>query len=347
MSEENNNQQNVVHHHHHHRHHRRKKHVGRIIAIVIGVIVLGVALAAGYVYRNMRSATTAMYNPVSKTTKSNSGRNLSDLLDQKKPINLLLLGVDTGADGRKTSSYKGLTDLMAFVTINPSSKKTSVITIARDSRVNLPDYPQYSPIKLNSAYSLGGVSETIKTLDKYYSVPIDGYALVNWGSTMKIITKMGGVDVTSPLTFNNMGYSFEKGKTYHLSGQKALAFVQLRHGDPRQDYGRQERERLVLMAALKKSMSYQTILNSKFMNSLGNSVQTDITMGEMVDIALNYRKATDNVVSDYAQGTSSEIDNQKYGDMEVEIMSTKERQRISNKIRNELGLKNVTVYKEN
>ncbi|MGZ1192287.1 LCP family protein, partial [Lactobacillus delbrueckii subsp. bulgaricus] len=38
--------------------------------------------------------------------------------------------------------------------------------------------------------------------------------------------------------------------------------------------------------------------------------------------------------------------NQRFGNMEVEIMSTKERQRISNNIRQTLGIKNVNVYKE-
>ena len=133
---------------------------------------------------------------------------------------------------------------------------------------------------------------------------------------------------------------------YHISGKKALAFVQLRHGDPRQDYGRQERERLVMMAPIKKSVSYKTILNSSFMQSLGDSMQTDLSMNDMIKLAMNYQGVTDNVKSDYAQGKSSSVNNQRFGNMEVEIMSTKERQRISNNIRQTLGIKNVNVYKE-
>jgi LCP family protein required for cell wall assembly len=334
-----------VHHHHHHR--RRKRHIGRWIAGIVGALLLAALLVIGYAYRNARDAATTMYTPVSKSTKSNKNRSsLDKILDAKKPVNLLILGTDTGAEGRSVKNYQGLTDLMMFVTVNPSKKQTRVTTIARDSKVNLPDYPEVSPIKLNSAYSLGGVSETIKTLDKYYSVPIDGYVLVNWESTMKIITKMGGVDVISPLTFDNMGYFFKKGQMYHISGKKALSFVQLRHGDPRQDYGRQERERLVMMAAIKKSVSYKTILNSAFMQSLGDSMQTDLSLNDMIKLAMNYQGATDNVKSDYAQGKSSSVNNQRFGNMEVEIMSTKERQRISNNIRQTLEIKNVNVYKE-
>lgn len=303
--------QSRVHHHHHHHHRRRKRHIGCWIAEIVGVLLLTVLLVIGYAYKNARDAATTMYTPVSKSTKSNKNRSsLDKILDAKKPVNLLILGTDTGAEGRSVKNYHGLTDLMMFVTVNPSKKHTLVTTIARDSKVNLPDYPEVSPIKLNSAYSLGGV------------------------------------DVISPLTFDNMGYSFKKGQMYHISGKKALAFVQLRHGDPRQDYGRQERERLVMMAAIKKSVSYKTILNSSFMQSLGDSMQTDLSMNDMIKLAMNYQGVTDNVKSDYAQGKSSSVNNQRFGNMEVEIMSTKERQRISNNIRQTLGIKNVDVYKE-
>ena len=82
------------------------------------------------------------------------------------------------------------------------------------------------------------------------------------------------------------------------------------------------------------------------MQSLGNSVQTDLTLNQMIKLATNYRGATATIKSDYAQGRSSSVNNQKFGDMEVEIMTTKERQRISNNIRKTLGIKTVNVYKE-
>jgi hypothetical protein len=101
-----------------------------------------------------------------------------------------------------------------------------------------------------------------------------------------------------------------------------------------------------MMAAIKKSVSYKTILNSSFMQSLGDSMQTDLSLNDMIKLAMNYQGSTDNVKSDYAQGKSSSVNNQRFGNMEVEIMSTKERQRISNNIRQTLGIKNVNVYKE-
>lgn len=326
---------------HKHRHRRHsKKRFWQIFGVVIGIVVIAGLIFAGMIYKNLRDTTTNMYTPVAKNTKSNKGRNLDDLLKAKKPINILLLGTDTGAMNRH---WKGRTDTIMMLAINPSKQKTTIVSIPRDSRAVLPDFKKYSPIKINSAYTLGGVSETIKTLDKYYSVPIDGYILINMGGLKKAIDQVGGVTVTSPLTFDNMGYHFEKGKTYHMMGKQALAFAQLRHGDPNQDYGRQDRDRRIVQGLLKSSVSVNTLLNTEFLKSISNQMQTDLTMGQMAKIGLDYRKATDNTVTDHAQGTSTMINNVRYGQMELEVISKKERQRVSNELRSQLELKPVTV----
>ncbi|TSO25667.1 LCP family protein [Lactobacillus sp. LL6] len=337
---EDNKQKNVQHHHHHHRHHRRRRKFWRIFWIVIGVVVVAGIFVAGMMYKNLRDTTNSMYTPVAKSTTSNKGRNLDDLLKEKKPINILLLGIDTGAMNRH---WKGRTDTIMMMSINPKKGTTDIVSIPRDSAAIFPDFKSYGVTKINSAYTLGGVSETIKTLDKYYSVPIDGYILINMGALPKAIDQVGGIEVTSPLTFDNMGYHFEKGKTYHLNGKKALAFAQLRHGDPRQDYGRQDRDRRIVMGLLKKSVSPTTLLNTKFLNSIADEMQTDLTMNQMYKIGMDYRKATENVTPDHAQGVSKETNNVKFGVMEIEVISQKERQRVSDKLRKALDLSTTTV----
>lgn len=166
------------------------------------------------------------------------------------------------------------------------------------------------------------------------------------GGLEKAIDQVGGVDVTSPLTFDNQGFSFKKGKTYHMNGKKALAFVQLRHGDPMQDYGRQVRNRLLVMALLKKSISPSTLVNNSFLNSISNEMQTDLTMEQMYKIGMDYRRATNNLSQDHAQGTSKMTDNPKFGQMEIEVISQEERQRISDKIRSTLDINKVQVNEE-
>lgn len=316
------------HHHHHHRHHRRKVMM-RVIWALIGILALVALFFVGMAWRNVRVATNTMYSPSGIKT------DLPKKLAAKKPINVLLLGTDTGALGR---SYKGRTDTIMMMTVNPQQKKTTIVSLPRDMKVNLPDYADESPAKINAAYTYGGVKETIKTIQKYYQVPIDGYLLVNMGGLEKAINQVGGVEVTSPLTFDYEGYHFTKGKTYHMDGDKALAFSRMRYDDPDGDYGRQKRQRIIIMALLKKTASYKAILNQKFLNSIASESQTDFSLSDMTKVALDYRNATKTVKSDHAQGRSQNIDGQSF-----EVVPSNEMQRISNEIRTALGLNTVNL----
>ena len=342
MDENKNN--NVKKKHHRHHHHRRLRKFWWWLCGIIGVLFIAAVLVGGFMYKNLRDAANSSYSPVAKTNQSNKNRaKLDKLLDEKKPINILLLGTDTGAMGR---DYKGRTDTIMMVSINPKTNQTKIVSIPRDMKAKLPGYSEDGFTKINAAYAEGGVTETIKTLDKYYSVPIDGYILVNMEGLVKGVDQVGGIDVVSPLTFENMGYKFVKGHKYHLNGKKALAFTQTRHGDPNNDYGRQDRERRVIVALLKKSVSPTTLLNQKFMNSMASNMQTDLTMGQMMKIAMNYRKATDHTSTDHAQGKGQMIDTPRFGQMEEEFINQKERQRVSNEIRANLGLNKTTVVED-
>lgn len=316
-------------HHHHHHHRRHKHHWLRWLWVLIGVAFVIAVIFAAMAWRNLRDATNGMYS-----SSGVSGRSISSVLKQKKPISILLLGTDTGALGR---TEKGRTDTIMMMTINTQTNKTTIVSLPRDMKVDLPDYPDYSPAKINSAYTYGGVKETIKVIKEQFGIPVDAYLLVNMGSMEKAIDQVDGIDVKSPLTFTYEGYSFKKGKTYHMDGKEALAFSRMRYDDPDGDYGRQSRQRLIIVALIKESASYKSVLNRKFLQTLSGGMQTNLTFSNMTQLALNYRDAT-KVVQDYASGTSDDEDGVSY-----QQVSYNERQRISNLIRQSLGLQTKTL----
>ncbi len=265
---------------------------------------------AGVAWHNLKTTTGDMYNSAG-IVKS---RDANKVLAQERSVSILLLGTDTGALGR---SYKGRTDTMMIMTLNPQKKTTTIVSLPRDMKVNLPDYPEDSPAKINAAYAFGGVKESVKTVQEHFDVPIDYYVLVNMGGMEKAINQVGGVDVKSPLTFDYERAHFQKGKTYHLNGSNALKFSRMRYDDPQGDYGRQQRQRIVIMALLKKSVS--------------NSSQTDLTFSDMLKLAQNYRGTNAKIVQDHAQGRGQNEDGQAF-----EVVLTSEQQRITNLLKNSL-----------
>ena len=237
---------------------KKKRHIVRnIILAIIAILVILTGVFAATAVHNLKSTTNNMY----QKSGANDSRNASSILKDKKPVSILIMGTDTGALGRH---YKGRTDTMMIMTINPKTNKTTLLSIPRDMEVNLPDFPQYSPAKINSAYTYGGVKEAINSVESHFKIPIDYYFLINMGGLEKAINDVGGVTVTSPLTFSYLGANFVKGQAQHMDGSTALKFTRMRYQDPRGDYGRQERQRLVITALLKKSISPTTVLNKDF-----------------------------------------------------------------------------------
>ena len=309
-----------------------RRHWGKKAFWILILVLLVIAIIfGGLAWFNAKQTSDQMFT----SSGANKKRNAQKVLAQKRPVSILLLGTDTGDLGR---TYKGRTDTIMVMTINLQTKKTTLMSIPRDMKVNLPDYADESPAKINAAYAYGGTKETINTVQKYFNIPIDFYALVNMAGMKQAINQVGGVTVTSPLTFTYEGYSFTKGVPEHMNGTKALKFCRMRYDDPQGDYGRQQRQKMVIMALLKKSASYKTVLNQKFLKTISKNAKTDLTFNDMITLAKSYRKATKNIQQGHAQGTDDGSDGQSFQDV-----SYNERQRVSNTLRKNLGLDPVSL----
>jgi LCP family protein required for cell wall assembly len=329
----------------------RKRRIRGAILFVIAVIVLIVGMLFGVAYNKTKNAIDGSYQETGLTKE----RNVSKVIKQGKPFSILLLGTDTGELDRK---YKGRTDSLMLVTVNPDKEKVTIMSLPRDSVIAPVGYEEEFPQKLNSAYEYGSAKTTIQTIQKWLNVPIDYYALVNMGGLEKVIDQMNGIKVKSPLTFgynpytaHNDGdyiYNFTKGsstftlnakgqiKTYKkMDGQAALAFSRMRYDDPQGDYGRQKRQRMVLQTIVDDAKSNPTkLINQKFLNTLSDSTQTDLTFGDMLTVASRYLSAAKTIKQDNAQGTEVNLTSGS-----SELISQDEKQRVTNVLRKSLGLK--------
>jgi LCP family protein required for cell wall assembly len=309
------------------RSHVKKSHTVRnTILIVLAVILLGGAIFGIRKYQNIKNAVDGTYTSAGIKKQ----RNTDSQMSSKKPISILLMGTDTGALGR---SYKGRTDSMMVVTLNPKTNKTTITSIPRDLGVTIPGYESKSPSKINAAYAFGRAGTAIRTVQSVFNIPIDFYVLVNMGGMEKVVDEAGGVDITPTLSFTYEGYTFEKGVTTHMDGKKALAYSRMRYNDPQNDYGRQTRQRAVLTAIISKSSSVSALLNKDFIDSISDETKTDLTFDNLIALAKDYRSAAKNISETHAQGSGQTVNGQS-----MEIVSHTELQRITDYIRSSLDL---------
>ncbi|QEA53024.1 LCP family protein [Loigolactobacillus coryniformis] len=308
-------------------HKKKSRRWPKILLAVIAVMLLVGGVFAAYAYYQTKQTANKIYKA--------SDENASAVVKQKKPLSILLLGIDTGADGR---TDKGRSDTMIVATINPTTKKTTFVSIPRDTMAEMTASGETSIQKINSAYEIGGAKTAKKTVSKLLNIPINYYLTLNMGGLAKIVDAVGGVTVTSNLTFTFNNITIKKG-THHLNGKQALSFARMRYDDPKGDYGRQLRQQQVIKAVTKKLLSLNGVANyQKILSVVQNNLQTDLSFSDMKGLAANYRSAATNMVSDQLQGQDAYINGSSY-----QIAPTKEINRISKKLRKQLNLSAETV----
>ncbi|MFR5845075.1 MAG: LCP family protein [Oscillospiraceae bacterium] len=140
---------------------------------------------------------------------------------------MLILGRDTGGGGN--------TDTMLLASYDVTNQKATVMSIPRDTMVNVP----WDVKKINSVYNYyGGGDKGIKALYKEISQLVgfepDYQVVVEWDAVGTIVKAMGGVYYDVP---RNMNYddpyqdpAIEQTKGYRLlSGSDVMQVLRYRH----------------------------------------------------------------------------------------------------------------------
>ena len=312
------------------RYRKKKKRTG--LKIFMGLALVFITVVGIYVidvYRNIDNTTDEIYEPVDEEVEQ--VRSSSADLSSKEPISILLLGVDTGDLGR---TERGRSDTMMVVTVNPNTKKSTLLSIPRDTYTEIVGYGTND--KLNHAYAFGGNSMAINSVQNLLDIPIDYYVTVNMAGIQEIVNAVGGVDVVSPLTFTSTGYTFYEGDVTHLDGAAALAFARMRYEDPQGDTGRQARQRLIIEGVVDKVTSASTLVNyQNILGSLSNNVQTNFQMKDYLALQGNdYLAAARNITSEQMGGSGGIGDDGIY----YNWLSEDELYRVQSLLQSELEL---------
>ena len=289
------------HHKHHHRSFWQRHKIWKWVLIVIGLFIVADVALFGKMYFDAKKSANSTY----KQVKTNKLRNTPDL-NNGKPFTVLILGTDTGEYGR---TYRGRSDTMMLAAVSPEEKKTTLVSIPRDTKVAIPGYGYNN--KINAAYSYEGTKGAVNIVQSYLDVPVDYYVEMNMKGLEELSAAVGPVKVENDLEFTNANKTFKKG-TVTIDEDNILAYTRMRYEDPRGDYGRQLRQRMVLEALVKKiatigSMTkYQSILNA-----ISSNMKTNLTFDDMKAIATKYSSAS-KIEQIQLQGESQMIDGVSY-----------------------------------
>lgn len=178
-----------------------------------------------------------------------------------RAMNVLLLGTDRRSDVATTGSEAVAeawvpgaqrSDLMMLVHIDADRDDVTAISLPRDSWV---DVPGHGMSKINAAYSYGGPSLAVQTVEQLTGVRIDHLAVVDWTGFSELTDALGGITVEVPRTVHDSarGVTWTAG-THRLDGQQALDYVGQRYGLPGGDLDRVRRQQAVFSTLAAESL---------------------------------------------------------------------------------------------
>ena len=250
----------------------------KIMLVVISLAILGFSAFAGYSYY------------ISKRIKGNDVT--AKKIDTKKPVNILLLGVDAGDYDSKSTNIPRRSDTMMLFRFFPETKKIYILSIPRDTKVKINGKTE----KINSANYFGGSELAIKTVEDLLGVEINYYAKIDYEGFKECVDAIGGIDIVVP---HNMDYDaydihihFKKGQTVHLDGQKAEEFIRWRKnnngtGYAMGDLGRESTQQDFMIKVLEKIKTPAGMLRIlPLINTLSKYVKTNMDTNEMISYAL-------------------------------------------------------------
>lgn len=214
-----------------------------------------------------------------------------------KPLNFTVIGVDQRA-GQSDKEIRA----DAIMSVSASSKDNKIImaSVPRDTFTYIPCEETEDKITHAFIYGAqnwenkgGGVACTVKSVAGLLNINTEKHVKLNFDNMVGIINAIDGVDIKSTGTFceqNSKGkkdsFCFEKGKTYHMDGEMALAYSRHRKSDDDIQRGLRQQE-------VFKSM-FVKVKEAKFWQWPGiytkvtSMIDTDLSQFEMLQIALIY-----------------------------------------------------------
>ena len=273
------------------RHGRRKKPLSPRqkflwAAAIVVVLGLGLALAYGalFVRPSLPGEAEGSQNKEldwgdGVRPKASGARKSDDF------YTVLILGRDTGGGGN--------TDTMLLASYDVTNQKATVMSIPRDTMVNV----SWDVKKINSVYnSCGrgdkGIQGLYREIAQLVGFEPDYQVVVEWEAVGKIVDAIGGVYFDVPYTMDyhdplqNLVIEQEKGYRL-LSGEDAMEVIRWRKNDRNSPYGyhngigdsgRMEVQQSFLKAVIRQMMQPANVLNiGKSAQVFQENVSTDLS----------------------------------------------------------------------
>ena len=245
---------------------------GILMALIIIILLIGAVVGYGYWF---------VQNKVSKIQQVEVDKNEieittgveEELADYR---NIAILGIDSRQD---SYSLGNRSDCIVIASINNKTKEVRLVSVYRDTYLELTGR---SLDKVTHAYSYGGPTLALSTLNTNLDLDITEFVTVNFEAVKEIVNDLGGVTITVTDAEATQISGINEAGTYTLNGEQALAYARIRKIDT--DYKRTERMRNVMAACLEKVKKMSVSELNAITDKVLPRIYTNIDSNEIVSL---------------------------------------------------------------
>ncbi|MFJ1648842.1 LCP family protein [Streptomyces sp. NPDC088258] len=294
----------------------------RWVAGGVSVLILGTAGAGYWYYEHLNGNIRSGARSGGAADPAKARANAAG----QTPLNILLLGSDSRSKpenvklggSRDTAGDPPLADVQMLVHISADRKNASVVSIPRDTRVDIPkcedaatgkSYPQVNTI-INETLGRGGAGCTLATWQKLTGLYIDHWMTIDFAGVVKMADAIGGVDVCVkdnvwdrplPGVPGGSGLKLTKG-THQVKGEQALQWLRTRHAFS-SDLGRAKAQHMYLNSMIRHLTSQNVFTDTPRLTGLAEAATKSLevskeigTVKELFDLAMQLKSVpTDRV----------------------------------------------------
>ena len=268
--------------------------------IFIGIIIV-IVLAGGLLFRVLdnkyhffnKEVNSVDANITTNIPKSEEKTTIPDYKTGTGYRTIALLGLDSRGDYYAPIDR---TDCVMLAIINQETKEATIMSIFRDTYVEMELDGVTKLNKINQAY-YNEVENTLATINKNLDLNVTEYTTINFSSLYDIIDAIGGVEIevdADELQYINPyikdvamvaekpdeKIDLKEPGTFNLNGVQAVAYCRIRYTEGG-DYKRTERMREVFQQATDKIKKLNATELYKLIEKLLPEVRTNIPVSEI------------------------------------------------------------------
>ncbi|WP_165171898.1 LCP family protein [Adlercreutzia sp. ZJ242] len=264
------------------------------------VIALGVGIAAGAYYNNLKSN-------IGFDGDLSALKGILTEADYQKPFYVLVIGSDHWED------YGARSDAMILARVDLNKPQITMVSIPRDTPYQIDG----QKVKLNEVFSREGEIACVEAVSNLTGVDISHYVELEFDQLQSVVDSLGGVMVDVPYTFDYQVYTLDEpvvhvdaGKQL-LTGEQAIALARMRtayEAGVSEDAIRQANIRAMMVGVMKQVLSQPIPSIPGEIEKLSGMIQTDIPLDDLVSWATKMAQADEVVLYSCTGPTEGGID---------------------------------------